>query len=61
MPAHLHLPAYDYFIVKSSTDRTQALFAGENDVKLDQRIGDWWGHRRLPPGRAPLALVGAGN
>ena len=52
---------YDYFIVKSSTDRTATLFSGSNvDVRLDQRVGDWWGYRRVSPALA-LALTGAGH
>ncbi len=38
---------YDYFIVKSSFDRTSSLFPGPNAAAvLDQRVGDWWGYRR---------------
>ena len=38
---------YDYFIVKSATDRTSTLFSGQPPVAvLDQHVGDWWGYRR---------------
>jgi hypothetical protein len=38
---------YDYFIVKSSFDRTRSLFGGPQPAAvLDQHVGDWWGYRR---------------
>lgn len=38
---------YDYFIVKSSLDRTDGLFPGPRPAAvLEQHIGDWWGYRR---------------
>ena len=41
---------YDYFIVKSSFDRTASLFPGPAPAAvLDQHIGDWWGYRRVAP------------
>jgi hypothetical protein len=44
---------YDYFIVKSSSDRTSALFAGPRPAAvLDQRVGDWWGYWRAPRAQA---------
>jgi len=44
---------YDYFIVKSSTDRTSSLFAGPHPAAvLDQHVGDWWGYRRVPRAQA---------
>ena len=37
---------YDYFLVKSSFDRTKSLFQGAgNTIALDARMGDWWGYR----------------
>ncbi|HXK19726.1 MAG TPA: hypothetical protein VNG33_18070, partial [Polyangiaceae bacterium] len=39
---------YDYFIVKSSFDRTASLFTGPTPAAvLDRHIGDWWGYRRV--------------
>lgn len=44
---------YDYFIVKSSIDRTSSLFAGAQPAAvLDQHVGDWWGYRRVPRAEA---------
>jgi hypothetical protein len=38
---------YDYFLVKSSVDRTAELFPGPAPrAELDVHIGDWWGYRR---------------
>jgi hypothetical protein len=38
---------YDYFIVKSSFERTSSLFTGPQPAAvLDQHVGDWWGYRR---------------
>jgi hypothetical protein len=38
---------YDYFIVKSSFDRTSSLFGGlQPAAVLDQHVGDWWGYRK---------------
>jgi hypothetical protein len=38
---------YDYFIVKSSFDRTSSLFGGPQPAAvLDQHVGDWWGYRK---------------
>ncbi len=40
---------YDYFIVRSATDRTSSLFNGANPAAvLDQHVGDWWGYRSVP-------------
>jgi hypothetical protein len=40
---------YDYFIVKSASDRTSWLFPGPQPAAvLEQHFGDWWGYRRLP-------------
>jgi hypothetical protein len=45
--AEREAPDYDYFIVKSSVDRSTELFPGPNPAaRLDQRVGDWWGYRR---------------
>ncbi len=39
---------YDYFIVKSSTERSSSLFAGPVPAAvLDRHFGDWWGYRRV--------------
>ena len=47
---------YDYFIVKSSIDRTSALFAGPHPAAvLDQHVGDWWGYRHVPRAQAQAA------
>jgi hypothetical protein len=41
---------YDYFVVKSSADRSAWLFPGPSPVAvLDQHVGDWWGYRRTTP------------
>jgi hypothetical protein len=38
---------YDYFIVKSSQDRSALLFPGPLPrAVLDAHVGDWWGYRR---------------
>lgn len=40
---------YDYFIVKSASDRTAELFPGPKPkATLDWRAGDWWSYRRAP-------------
>ncbi|HYQ15488.1 MAG TPA: hypothetical protein VEQ58_07020, partial [Polyangiaceae bacterium] len=39
---------YDYFLVKSSFDRTSQLFPGTRPAAvLDQHESDWWGYRRV--------------
>jgi hypothetical protein len=39
---------YDYFMVKSSVDRSNELFPGPTPAAVfDQRVGDWWGYRRV--------------
>ena len=43
---------YEYFVVKSSVDRS-AIFGGPSPAAvLDQHVGDWWGYRRLSRARA---------
>jgi hypothetical protein len=38
---------YDYFLVKSSIDRTEELFPGPVPrAELDVHVGDWWCYRR---------------
>jgi hypothetical protein len=44
--------SYDYFVVRSAVDRTEALFGShEPAALLHRRVGSWWGYRRhsLPP------------
>jgi hypothetical protein len=39
---------YDYFIVKSSFDRSSELFPGPEPAAVQElHFGDWWGYRRL--------------
>lgn len=41
------VPAYQYFLVRSETDRTAQLFAGAPmPVRLEARFGPWWGYVR---------------
>jgi hypothetical protein len=41
------VPAYEYFLVRSETDRTEQLFRGAPlPVTLDARFGPWWGYVR---------------
>lgn len=41
---------YDYFLVKSSTDRGSQLFPGPHpEAALERRAGDWWLYRRVLP------------
>jgi hypothetical protein len=50
---------YDYFIVKSGSDRTRTLFPGPTPrAVLDRHIGEWWGYRRnlLPIARIEASL-----
>jgi hypothetical protein len=43
---------YDYFVVKSSDDRTAWLFPGPRPAALlEQHEGDWWGYRRTDAAR----------
>ncbi len=39
------VPAYQYFLVRSETDRSAQLFA-DAPVRLDARFGPWWGYVR---------------
>jgi hypothetical protein len=44
---------YDYFIVKSESDRSAALFPGSQPAAvLEQHVGSWWGYRRRTAGGA---------
>ncbi len=46
--ARAEAPDYDYFLVKSSVDRSAELFPGpEPAAVLDRRVGAWWGYRRI--------------
>ena len=41
------VPAYQYFLVRSETDRSAQLFADAPvPVRLDARFGPWWGYVR---------------
>jgi len=47
---------YDYFIVKSSFERSSSLFTGPQPAAvLDRHFGDWWGYRRVATAAAVRA------
>jgi hypothetical protein len=47
---------YDYFLVHSSLDRTEALFGSLGDaIELDAREGSWWAYRHARNGDRAVA------